>query len=147
MPNLSEPVHKTLLGFDFGMKHIGVAVGQTITQTASPVTTLQARDGIPNWTELQALIDRWKPSELVVGVPFNMDGSSQLMTFCARRFIKRLTAKFNLPIHEVDERLTSWEAKTRNEFKLKKSKTKRKDQEDHATAAVIIVEQWMADQK
>lgn len=130
---------KTVLGFDFGMKHIGVAVGQSITKTASPLITLLAKDGIPNWEQINDLIKQWQPQDLIVGLPLNMDGSQQRLTFCTRRFIKRLQAKFKLPVHEVDERLSSWEAK---------QKTKKpKDPKTHAYVAVLLIEQWFTEQK
>lgn len=143
MPDHKHSTPKTILGFDFGMKHIGVAVGQSITHTASPLTTLTARDGIPNWIEIQALIDKWKPQALVVGIPLNMDGTEQLMTCCARRFMHRLQTKFKLPTHEVDERLSSWEAKNRHFSNIKYSKTKKNEKKIHAESAVILIEQWM----
>lgn len=136
----------TVLGFDFGMKHIGVAVGQSITGSATPVATLAARDGIPDWEDITQLIERWQPKGLVVGVPFHLDGSTQLMTFCARRFIHRLDKRFGLPVHEVDEQLTSWEAKHRGWLKPTAYKQKRIEQERHAYAAAILVEQWMSEQ-
>lgn len=133
----------TVLGFDFGLKHIGVAVGQSITRSASPVTTLTARDGIPNWDDIQLLIERWKPQALIIGIPLHLDGTVQPMTYCARRFMNRLHVRFSLPVHAVDERLTSWEAKQRTSLKPSAHKQKRMEQETHAFSAVILIEQWM----
>ncbi len=133
-----------ILGFDFGTKYIGVAVGQTITKTASPVTTLLAKDGVPQWEEIESLITHWKPTGLIVGIPLNMDDTVQAMTFRARRFMKRLQAKFKLPVHEVDERLSSWEALDRDRSSSsKRKKVKNSDKTLHAKAAAILVEQWM----
>lgn len=132
---MSKHLPKAVLGFDFGMKYIGVAVGQSVTKTASPLTTLNAKDGIPHWPDIQALIEQWHPNDLVVGIPLNMDGTEQPITFCARRFAKRLENKFYLPVHTVDERLTSWEAKARQ---VKGNKNTL-----HALAAMIILEQWI----
>jgi len=70
-----------ILGFDFGMKYIGVACGQTITNSASPVACIRAVDGIPNWEEIAALITKWRPTILVVGNPLNMDDTPQDITF------------------------------------------------------------------
>ncbi len=132
------------LGFDFGMKHIGVAVGQKITGTATPLTTLNAKDGIPNWDEIKILIEKWQPRALIVGFPLNMDDSAQTMTFASKRFMNRLQAKYALPVHPVDERLTSWEAK---KF-LREEKTKKKIKTDeHALAASILLQQWLQDAK
>lgn len=122
-----------LLGFDFGMKYIGVATGQEITKTANPLTCLVAKDGIPNWHEVEKLINTWKPTALIVGLPLNMDGTEQPITACARRFANRLQHKYKLQVHLVDERLTSWEAKqTASNFA-----------EVNAKAAALIVEQWL----
>jgi putative Holliday junction resolvase len=139
--------HKIILGFDFGMKYIGVAVGQSVTQTASPVTTLLAKDGIPKWEEIQLLIQKWQPHDLVVGIPLNMDGTEQPITFCARRFANRLKVKMQLPVHAVDERLTSWEAKNRAFSEAKHRNLKISDNNLHALAAMILIEQWMTEQK
>lgn len=138
-----------VLGFDFGMKYIGVAVGQSITKTAKPLTTLSAQEGIPQWNEIQHLIAEWKPKNLIVGIPLNMDGTEQPMTFKAREFGESLH-QFQLPVYEVDERLSSWEAKNRlfeDESLIKKTKDKKTFiQETNAMAAAILVEQWLRDQ-
>ena len=99
------------LGFDFGMKRIGVAVGQTLTQSARALTTLSARDGIPNWDEVKKLITHWGPDCLVVGLPLNMDGTYQPVTHAAKRFANRLKNRFTLPVHLIDERLSSVDAR------------------------------------
>ena len=101
----------TVLGFDFGMKHIGVAVGQTITRTANPLTSLKAINGIPNWEELNKLIKTWNAKTLIVGIPLNMDGTEQPITAAAKKFSNRLHAHYQLPVQTVDERLTTVEAK------------------------------------
>lgn len=131
-----------LLGFDFGMKHIGVAIGQTITQTASPLTTLAAVDGVPNFEEIQKLLTSWKPDIIVVGIPLNMDGTVQPITFCARGFVRRLAAQTQLPIVEVDERLSTFEARQRIK-ENKESGTKHKSVDINALSAAILIEQWM----
>ena len=101
---------RTLLGFDYGKRNIGVAVGQEVTASASPLVTLKARDGKPDWTEITQLIETWRPDALVVGVPLNMDGSEQEMTRAARRFANQLQGRYHLPVIDIDERLTSVEA-------------------------------------
>ena len=107
----NEKALNTILGFDFGTRNIGVSVGQVITQTASALPQLKARDGIPNWDEVEALITEWKPDAVVVGIPLNMDGTESQMSIRARKFGKRIHGRFNLPFYEADERLTSFEAK------------------------------------
>lgn len=128
-----------VLGFDFGMKFIGVATGQAITKTATPVTSLRAVDGIPDWEEVARLIEKWRPSALLVGSPLNMDGSNQLMTHCANKFANRLRQKYKLPVHLVDERLSTWQAKQNSALGSSFSELV----ELNAAAAAIIVEQWL----
>jgi putative Holliday junction resolvase len=138
-----------LLSFDFGMKHIGVAVGQTLTHTATPLTTLRASDGIPNWTEIDKLLNNWTPTGIVVGIPLNMDDSEQLLTHCARKFAKRLHHHTNLPIYTVDERLSTWEAKNRLKPNLHSKQTKKSKHihDINAMAAAILLEQWFQENK
>lgn len=104
------PETETVLAFDFGLKRIGVAVGQSLTKSAKPLPLLLAQDGAPQWAKVQQLIDDWLPKKLVVGLPVHMDGSEQDLTKSARRFGNRLNGRFHLPIEWVDERLTSYEA-------------------------------------
>ncbi len=101
----------TILCFDFGMHHIGVASGNTTTRTASPQKSLLARDGIPSESDLDKLVKEWCPSLFVVGLPLNMDGTEQLMTKRARKFGNRLLEKYQKEVVFVDERLTSAAAK------------------------------------
>jgi len=104
------PDRKTVLAFDFGLRRIGVAVGQNLTKTAKPLALLKAQDGAPKWPEVKQLISDWQPQLLVVGLPVHMDGSEQELTRLARRFGNRLNGRFHLPVEWVDERLTSYEA-------------------------------------
>ncbi len=143
MPDPNNIAYKTLLGFDFGMKHIGVAVGQSITHTASPLITLKAKDGIPTWTEIGSLIEKWKPTALIVGMPLQMDDAKQLMSFAAKRFMNRLYMHFKLPVFEVDERLSSWEALDRRNAAGNYAKTREDRNKMHAEAAALLLEQWM----
>ena len=101
----------TVLAFDFGLRNIGVATGQTITRTATPLATLRARDGIPDWRAVAALIDEWRPDVLLVGLPLNMDDTKSEMSERAERFAKQLTRRFDRAVELVDERLTSFEAR------------------------------------
>ena len=83
-----------IIGFDFGTHNIGVAVGQTITGTASPLPALKAKDGQPDWSKVEKMIAEWQPKLLVVGLPLNMDGSEQPLTDLARKFANRLHGRF-----------------------------------------------------
>ena len=125
----------TLLGLDFGLKHIGVAVGQTITRSATPLTTVGATDGRPDWVAFDALIREWQPERLIVGLPLNMDDTISDMAKRAQRFANRLNARYRLPVEMRDERLTSQEARLRS------------DDPDlrHAIAAQLILEAWLED--
>ena len=100
---------RLLLGFDYGTRSIGVAVGQMITGQARELCNLKAENGIPKWEEIEKLIKEWQPDALVVGMPLNMDGTPS--DFCARaqKFANRLNGRFNLPVFTHDERLTTFE--------------------------------------
>lgn len=133
--------NETLLGFDFGLKRIGVAVGQTITRTATPLLTLQAKKGIPNWNEIAALIKEWQPNALVVGIPLNMDGSNQAITTAAQQFASSLETHFGLPVRRMDERLSTKEARQRL-FDVGGYREIQKSQID-SYAAKLILESWL----
>jgi len=124
------------------MKRIGTAFAQTISMQAKPLKTLRARDGVPNWQELDALIKEWQPHELVVGLPLNLDGSMQLVTFAAKKYAKKLRNKYNLMVHEEDERLTTVEARALM-FEEGGFRAIKKAEID-SIAAVIITEQWLS---
>jgi putative Holliday junction resolvase len=104
-----------VMGFDFGTKKIGVAVGQGLTGSATPIAIIPARDGIPAWDDIEALIKHWRPRLLVVGLPLNMDDSKGPIAIRAEKFARRLTGRFNLPHQTVDERLSSYEARLRSD--------------------------------
>jgi putative Holliday junction resolvase len=102
---------RTFLGFDFGEKFIGVAVGSDFTRQAQPAATVPAHAAGPDWGIIDRLVSDWRPAELVVGLPLNMDDSPNRLTRAARRFGNELKARYNLPVHMVDERLTTLSAK------------------------------------
>lgn len=129
---------RTLLAFDFGLKRIGVAVGQTQTRSANPLQTIAVKQARPDWTAISKLIETWNPDALVVGLPLNMDGTEQDMTLHARRFGLQLEGRFGLPVHLVDERLTTREARTR--LTPKPGSGNGAD----AVAAQIILEDWFS---
>lgn len=104
-------VSHTVLCFDFGLKRIGVAVGQTVTRSAHPLTVLKANQGTPNWLLVTQLIKEWQPDALVVGIPLNMDGSQQPISELAHVFAQALREQSALTVYEVDERLTTIEAR------------------------------------
>jgi len=131
---------KTVLGFDFGLKKIGVAIGQRITGTASPLTRLSAQDGAPQWDRVQQLIEEWTPQLFIVGYPLHMDGSEQPVSKAAKRFGNRLAGRFQLPVIWVDERLSSLEAES---YLTDLKKTSESDKLNiDSVSAKLIIEQW-----
>lgn len=126
-----------VLGFDFGLRHIGVAVGQRITSTASPLPALRAQDGIPDWNQIEKLLNEWQPEICVIGLPLNMDGSEQLLTQRARKFANRLHGRFGVAIHMQDERLTTVSAKEQL-FAQGGFRNLSKDKIDSASACLIV---------
>jgi len=131
------------LCFDFGLKRFGVAVGTSLLKTASELKPISAKDGIPDWGVIELLVDTWKPSGFVVGLPLNMDGSESNMSLRAIKFGKRLKGRFNKPVAMMDERLSSFEAKA---F-VKEKTNKYVDFGDHSVdgaAACLILESWFA---
>ena len=105
------PSHETVIAIDFGLRNIGVAVGNTLSLTSSPLTILQARDGVPDWNALSAILDEWQPNRVLVGNPLNMDDSESDMGRQAAQFARRIEGRFGLKVTLVDERLSSREAK------------------------------------
>lgn len=101
----------TVLAFDFGLRNIGVATGQAIIHTASELGTIRARDGVPDWNAVDALVRQWQPDALLVGLPLNMDDTESEMSTRAKSFAKKLRSRYRLTVELVDERLTSFEAK------------------------------------
>lgn len=105
--SIALTVHGTLLGFDFGTKRIGVAVGNSISCTARPLTTLHGEDNESRFAAIAKLISEWGPSALIVGLPSHDDGTPHELTRLCRRFAQRLKGRFNLPTILIDERYTS----------------------------------------
>lgn len=134
---------KILLAFDFGLKRIGVAIGQTITKTARPLKTLPAKDGMPNWETLGALISKWQPDAIVVGIPLNMDGSLQKISENARQFAEEIEKRFHLTVYQVDERLTTKDARERV-FAKGGYKALQDGQVDQV-AAQLILQNWFTE--
>jgi len=99
------------MGFDFGMKKIGIAIGQSITGTANPLAIITAKDGQPDWVALEKIVKQWQPNKFIVGLPINMDGTASEMSSKAEKFARRLTGRYDIPHQTWDERLTSFVAK------------------------------------
>lgn len=129
------PGSTTLLCFDFGTKRIGVAVGQTLTDTATPLEIITVRNNRPDWERIGGLINQWQPQALVVGNPLNMDGSRHPVGAAVDAFARKLQGRYRLPVLRADERLSTVEARARQ---------RNNDAVDHV-AAQIILEGWLQD--
>jgi putative Holliday junction resolvase len=121
---------RTYLAFDFGLKRVGVASGNTLTRTAQPLRTIAAT-GDARFTAISRLVDEWQPDALVVGVPFHPDGAEHENTLRARRFARQLHGRLRLEVHEVDERYTTTEAHADGAGDL------------DAASAALILEQYL----
>ena len=139
-PKNDEPI--SALGFDYGTQRIGVAFGQSLTGTAQPVCVLRARDGIPDWAEIESLIAEWRPNLFVVGLPYNLDGSESDLMIRAVKFANRLNGRFNKPSYGMDERLSSVEAAERI---LEENRGSKKRAAIDDIAAQIILQNWFSE--
>jgi putative Holliday junction resolvase len=130
-----------VMAFDWGLKNIGVAVGTRSLGTSQPCAVIKAKNGSPNWAEIEALIGTWGPALLVVGDPLNMDGSDAEIAPRARRFARQLEGRFGLTVVMVDERLSSHAAKS-EQAALGHDGDYRKRPID-AEAANLILQTWL----
>jgi putative Holliday junction resolvase len=121
---------QSFLSFDFSLKRIGTASGNSLTRTATPLRTITA-EGDARFDAVARLIAEWQPAALVVGVPFHPDGTPHDNTRRAKRFARQLAGRFGLPVHEVDERYTTTEARAQGA------------QDVDAAAAALILEQFL----
>ncbi len=131
----------SVIGFDYGAKRIGVASGQTITGTATPISTLNSIEGNPDWPAMEKLIGQWKPQALIVGMPYHVDGSENKMTKTVEQFCYLLEKRFALPVYRVNETLSSYEAEQMLKKNLKIGQHNK--HEVDKMAAAIIVQSWL----
>lgn len=124
-----------LLCFDYGEKKIGIASGQTLTNTATPLEIISAKNGQPDWQLVQKILNEWQPDKVIVGLPLNMDGSESHLSSLARKFADRIHGRFGISVEMMDERLTSREARELSADRLI----------DHISAQLIL-ESWMRSQ-
>jgi putative Holliday junction resolvase len=129
----------TLLGFDFGLQRIGVAVGQELTGTATALATVRSRNGSPDWDMIEELISIWRPDALLVGIPLHADGSESGITRNVKRFIRQLEDRYKLPVHTMDERLSSHAAAQRGGDGKHELESRGID----AVAAKEILQSWL----
>lgn len=132
---------RTVLAFDYGLRQIGVAVGNCLTASTQALTTLRAKEGIPQWHEVEALLKEWQPDLLVVGDPLNMDGSDGALGERARKFSRRLHGRFGLQVEMTDERLSSFEAKQHLQEQGHRGNYTSVPPDDYA--AELILQTWM----
>src|SRR6218665_436529 len=140
---MTTPYFQRILVFVFGTKRIGVASGQAVTGTASPLPPQPSRDGIPDWDKMDALLAEWTPEALIVGLPLNMDDSESELSHLARKFARRLHARYRLPVFMCDERLSSHSA--RGLLMDVQARRRGKLPSLDSTAAVFITEAWLAE--
>ena len=149
------PVSSTFLGFDYSQNKIGIAVGQRLTGTASPLSTLISHNKKIDWSGIEQLIQQWHPVAFIIGLPLTMDGEEQETTEAVKIFGNQLNERYNLPIHFMDERLTSREASHLLGYEGHTSprrhskpgrKVKKKKQNGHdidQLAAQLILQSWL----
>lgn len=134
-----------LLCIDFGTRKMGLAVGQTVTGTASALPVMRADDGEPDWDQLDQVVKAWKPGAFIIGMPYNMDGSENEMTVRALQFTVKLRERYGLPCHTMDERLSTREARDISRGNAEKGGRKFNDKaEVDSFAAQLILESWLS---
>ena len=135
---------RVIVAFDFGLKNIGLAIGQEITSTAHTFFSLKAEYGKPDWTELDAIVLDWKPELFVVGNPLNMDGSDSKIKEMSDKFSVRISKRYKIPVEFMDERLSTIEAKNRIRSITDYSVSRTADV--HGVYAQVILESWFTEQ-
>lgn len=148
MPEAAAPPRAPLvvIAFDFGLRRIGVALGNTISGTAAALTTLAARDGIPDWQRLLSLVREHDAQQAVVGRPYNADGSAHALSHASDLFAAELTTRCRIPVARVDERYSSLEAEASLRAARRSGARRRAvdkhDIDSHAAAAILA--RWLA---
>jgi len=127
---------------DYGLRRMGIAVGQTLTGTASDLDTVKVKESSPDWTRISELVNTWQPAALVVGLPLNSRGEETGMSRCARKFGHTLADRYNLTVHWVNEYLTSESARQLLSSNKTGNTLDKKDQ----IAAILILESFLNEQ-
>jgi putative Holliday junction resolvase len=147
-PHRDPAAPGVILAFDFGHRRIGVACGDSITRSASPAGTVPVDAAGPRWDQIDSLLRRWTPHLVVVGLPYNVDGSESAITCDARRFAAQLSERYRLEVAMVDERYSSMDAhallKSARQTGLMRRRVSRADID--AAAACVILERWFTEQ-
>ena len=131
---------ETVLAFDFGLRKTGVAVGNTLTKTTMPLDIIYTKNGDTPWSDIESLLEDWKPLSVIVGDPINMDDTFSEMSGKARKFAQRLHGRFSVKVLMIDERLSSFEAKS---FFQNGFGGKIKSDNIDSFAAEIVLKSWM----
>lgn len=131
---------RNIMAFDYGTKRIGVAIGQTLTRTARPLTIITLQSTTFPWEKVDALLTEWRPQAFVVGLPRHADGTFNAVSQAALAFSEQLQHRYQLPVHLIDETLSSLEATQRMQPTGKKQKVR-----VDAVAAQVILETWLAE--
>ena len=135
---------ESIIALDFGLRNIGVAVGNSLSGTAQPLTIISAKDGVPDWPALTALTNEWQPHRIIVGHPLNMDGSASELSERAAKFSRQVEGRLGLTVTLVDERLSSREAKAMAFTQGHKGDFAADPIDDQAAA--IILTTWLNEQ-
>jgi putative Holliday junction resolvase len=143
-PLLAKTTNTTYLGFDFGLKKIGVAVGQTTTATASPLQTIRSIQQNPDWKLISQIIREWQPVGLVVGISRQQDGTDNPVTPRMLKFCRQLEGRYSLPVYQQDETLSTFEAKQLLFDDINVNATKLWAVQDQL-AAQLILQTWLND--
>lgn len=140
---MPETAPQVVLAFDFGLRRIGLASGESLTGSAAPLATVRNADA-PDWTAIDRQIAALKPGQLVVGSPYNADGSPGALSDAANRFARALEQRYGLPVARVDERWSSIDAAGRlKERRASGARRRRVRREDiDSAAAAVILERW-----
>ena len=136
-----NPPIRTVLAFDYGLRQIGVAVGNCLTASTQALAILKAKEGIPHWPDLEQLLKEWQPDLVVVGDPLNMDGSDGKLSERARKFGRRIHGRFGVAVDMTDERLSSFEAKDQQREQGHRGNYKSRPIDSFA--AELILQTWM----
>lgn len=131
------------MAFDFGLSRIGVATGNCLIGTTTPLPVLRAKEGVPQWETLESLVKEWQPDLLVVGEPLNMDGSPSDLSVRAEKFARRLHGRLGVEVVLVDERLSSFEAKSKSRELGHNGDFRRRPVD--SVAAELILKTWLAE--
>ena len=128
-----------VMAFDYGLRNIGIAIGQNITKSASTFYAIKAKEGEPDWIKLDSIVKEWEPTLFIVGDPFNMDGTRSEFQKRISQFSKELKNRYKIRLHMMDERLTTKEATERIKTE---SSALQESANKHSVSAQIILEDW-----